>query len=290
MPWASRISTISLPIWAVDSTEAPPSGGLYGATEHALLESDPALKCELASRLYEYWQSGELVREESDRMLGIDDPGRPPRPVLVDPRDLARRSPATAQGRIHLLHAFAHIEFCAINIALDAVYRFRQMPDDFVRDWLRVASEEALHFRLLQGALRQRGSHYGACDAHGGLWDMVVRTRHDVLHRMALVPRVMEARGLDVTPAMMRRFEQAGAPDVVEILGRIYADEIGHVRIGNHWYQWLCAQQGREPKTTFRELIDSYMEGGLRGPFNWQARLEAGFDEEELTALEADRT
>jgi uncharacterized ferritin-like protein (DUF455 family) len=189
-------------------------------------------------------------------------------------------------GRICLLHAFAHIEFNAINIALDAAYRFREMPRQFVSDWLLVASEEARHFQLLSQELGRRGSYYGAHRAHRGLWDMVCKTRANVLHRMALVPRVMEARGLDVTPAMIAKFEQIDDQVAVEILQTIYRDEVGHVRIGNHWYQQLCAQQELDADETFRELIKVYMGGKLRGPFNWPARIEAGFQAAELGALE----
>jgi len=243
-------------------------------------------KCEAVRSLFDDWRQGGLARDVDYQLLPVDDPGRPEKPVLVDPRQLARRSTATEEGRIHLLHAFAHIEFCAINIALDAVYRFRQMPDQYVSDWLLVASEEAKHFQLLNDSLRQRGSYYGSCEAHSGLWDMVCKTRHDVLHRMALVPRVMEARGLDVTPAMIKRFNQVADTEAVDILKVIYADEVGHVRIGNHWYRQLCEQRQFEPASTFQTLINEYLGGKLRGPFNWEARLEAGFEAGELEALE----
>jgi uncharacterized ferritin-like protein (DUF455 family) len=160
------------------------------------------------------------------------------------------------------------------------------MPEQFISDWLMVATEEARHFQLLEHELRQRGSYYGAHHAHRGLWDMVCKTRHDVLHRMALVPRVMEARGLDVTPAMIAKFKQNDDRAAVEILEIIYLDEIGHVRIGNHWYGYLCEQQGLDAERTFRDLVIQYMDGKLRGPFNWPARIEAGFQETELSALE----
>lgn len=259
---------------------------LYQQTERALLDREPAKKCLLAKNLFDDWRKARLGRDQQSPVLAIDDPGRPERPCLVDPRNLKRRSTATEQGRIYLLHAFAHIEFCAINIALDAVYRFRDMPDQFVHDWLQVASEEARHFQLIDDCLRQRGSYYGDCEAHSGLWDMVCKTRHDVLHRMALVPRVMEARGLDVTPGMIKRFQQADDVQAAEILEIIYADEIGHVAIGNFWYRDLCKQRSLEPTTTFQSLVDDYLGGKLRGPFNWQARLEAGFEKDELQSLE----
>ena len=260
---------------------------LYGRLERAILEADVQKKCDLTAALVEDWRSGSLKRDPDAVVLPIDDPGRPQRPELVDPRQLERRSVATPDGRLRLLHAFAHIEFNAINIALDAAYRFRTMPDAYISDWLRVASEEALHFRLLRETLRQRDSDYGQFPAHSGLWDMVCKTRHDVLHRMALVPRVMEARGLDVTPAMIAKFGQFEDNAAVAILERIYEDEIDHVRIGNRWFNTLCRQRGLDARATFRSLLDDYMGGRLRGPFNWKARLEAGFDSEELEALES---
>jgi uncharacterized ferritin-like protein (DUF455 family) len=193
---------------------------------------------------------------------------------------------SSAAGRIGFLQAFAHIEFNALNIALDAVYRFRPMPMQYVSDWLLVASEEAKHFLLLDDCLTERGSFYGEHDAHRGLWDMVCKTRHDILHRMALVPRVMEARGLDVTPSMINKFNQANDLRAVEILEIIYRDEIGHVRIGNFWYQTLCDERKLDSTQTFSDLVDFYMDGKLRGPFNWPARLEAGFEKSELESLE----
>jgi uncharacterized ferritin-like protein (DUF455 family) len=259
---------------------------LFQQIEAAMLASDADHKCDLTTQLHHAWQQGELSYQPQSVILPFDDPGRPLQPELVDPRKLERRSVATESGRICLLHAFAHIEFNAINIALDAAYRFREMPRQFVSDWLLVASEEARHFQLLSRELRRRGSYYGAHLAHRGLWDMVCKTRANVLHRMALVPRVMEARGLDVTPGMITKFEQIDDQVAVEILEVIYREEVGHVRIGNHWYQQLCAQQGLNADETFRELIKLFMGGKLRGPFNWPARIEAGFQAAELSALE----
>lgn len=259
---------------------------IFQLVEAALLQQDPQLKCDQVGALQADWQNGSLDLRPQSRILSIDDPGRPQRPELVIPRNLANRSFATESGRISLLHSIAHIEFNAINIALDAVYRFRSMPRQYVSDWLLVASEEARHFCLLEGELRRRGSFYGAYQAHRGFWDMVCKTRDNPLHRMALVPRVMEARGLDVTPGLMEKFEQVGDRTAVELLNIIYRDEIGHVRIGNDWYYYLCRQQGLDPKPTFQKLLRHYMGGNLRGPFNWPARLEAGFDEHEIKLLE----
>ena len=259
---------------------------LYQRVEAALLESDPGKKCELTFILATEWQHSALPRIDNTDIRPLDMPGQPALPKLVNPRDLKRRSMSSEAGRISFLHAFAHIEFNAINIALDAVYRFRQMPDQYVSDWLLVASEEAKHFRLLDDSLNERGSYYGELDAHRGLWDMVCKTRHDILHRMALVPRVMEARGLDVTPAMITKFNQANDQSAVDILNVIYKDEIGHVRIGNFWYQSLCDARKLDAQKTFSELVGRYMNGKLRGPFNRPARLAAGFDASELDALE----
>ncbi len=258
----------------------------FRQVEAAILEPDPGSKCALAAGLRQAWEEGCGIDDAARPVLPIDDPGRPARPALVDPRRLERRSFASRQGRVRMLHAFAHIEFNAINIALDAVYRFRQMPRAFVADWLRVATEEARHFELLQAELRVRGSGYGDFPAHRGLWDMVCRTRGDLLHRMALVPRVMEARGLDVTPAMIERFRQFGDAAAASILEVIYRDEIGHVRIGDYWFRQQCGQRGLDVEETFRQLVGTYLDGRLRGPFNRPARIEAGFGERELDVLE----
>jgi uncharacterized ferritin-like protein (DUF455 family) len=260
---------------------------LYAAIYQAIAETDPLAKCQLAEALSQCWAEGKLQRMEGGEVLGIDIPGRPQHPELVDPRKVPRRSLATEQGRIVMLHSFAHIEFNAINLALDAAYRFRKMPDDFVSDWLKVAREEAHHFRLVADYLLDLGSSYGAFTAHNGLWDMVCKTRHDVLHRMALVPRVMEARGLDVTPGLMQKFSQIGDQRTVDILQVIYQEEIGHVAIGNRWYQYCCDQRRLNARETFIALIGEYFSGCLRGPFNHVARIEAGFEEDELNQLES---
>src|SRR4051812_19330104 len=187
-----------------------------------------------------------------------DLPGRPARPLLVPPRQVRARSPATPQGRAALLHAIAHIEFNAINLALDAAFRFAGMPVQFYTDWLRVASEEALHFSLLREHLRSLGHDYGDFDAHDGLWSMTQRTAGDIVARMALVPRTLEARGLDATPPLQAKFGQAGDARAVEILGIILRDEVGHVAIGNHWYRWLCEREGLDPATHYAVLTERH--------------------------------
>lgn len=250
------------------------------------MEQSPHQKCLLVKALVDEWNRGVLQKLDDEPIAAIDVPGRPQRLKLVDPRVVPRRTLVSEEGRLGMLHSFAHIEFNAINLALDAAYRFREMPDQFITDWLKVAVEEAHHFSLLQDYLNSQGSEYGNFDAHNGLWDMVCKTRHDVLHRMALVPRVMEARGLDVTPGLMKKFEQIGDLRTVEILQVIYDEEIGHVEIGNRWYYFCCEQRGVDPRVTFRNLISEYFGGSLRGPFNHEARVQAGFEVDELIELE----
>jgi uncharacterized ferritin-like protein (DUF455 family) len=259
---------------------------LYPEIALALGENDVASKCDGVRRLAHDWQDQRLIREKDSSIEDFDQPGRPERPRLVDPREVPRRGLTSERGRLVMLHAFAHIEFNAINLALDAAYRFRSMPDPFIEDWLGVAVQEAEHFQLINDYLHDLGSYYGEFPAHNGLWDMVCKTRHDVLHRMALVPRVMEARGLDVTPGLMRRFAEVGDERAVSILQVIYREEIGHVCIGNHWYHFCCQQRKLDARETFRQLIDQYFSGRLRGPFNHAARIDAGFDEDEISMLE----
>ena len=216
-------------------------------------------------------------------------PGRPARPELIDPGKVPQRSVHTPEGRAALVHAICHIEFNAINLALDAIWRFDGMPDAFYLDWLRVAREEAYHFSLLHDHLRTRLGHaYGDFPAHDGLWAMCEKTQGDITARMALVPRTLEARGLDATPLIQRKLRAVGTPDALaacDILDIILRDEIGHVAIGNHWYRWLCKQRGLEPLAHYRVLARQYGAPRLKGPFNTAARQQAGFTADELAAL-----
>ena len=261
---------------------------IHEAAYQCLMQPDVMLKASETKALYKQYEKGEsLLREGDDEILKAEVPGRPEKPELVPPQSVKMRKLTTPQGRAVLMHAVAHIEFNAINLALDAIYRFRDMPDQFYRDWLLVAAEESKHFLLLKQRLSDMGHEYGDMPAHNGLWEMAVRTDHDVLTRMALVPRVLEARGLDVTPGMIKRLEQVGDTETVAILHIILADEIGHVAIGSHWFKFCCKQQGVEPESTFRDLLKEYMGGGLRGPFYIEGRLQAGFSEDELEQLAA---
>jgi len=256
------------------------------AAQQVLLERDPRAKAEAARALYARVIAHEVACLPSIVIAepsGL--PGRPERPLLVEPRLLQRRSMQSAEGRAVLLHALAHIEFNAINLALDAVWRFAGMPEAFYVDWLRVAAEEAHHFSLLTARLAEFGHAYGDFPAHDGLWDMCERTRGDVLARMALVPRTLEARGLDASPPIRARLVQAGDEASAAILDVILRDEIGHVLIGNRWFRHLCDRDLLDPHSTYVRLAEQYRAPKLRGPFNFDARREAGFDEAELAAL-----
>ncbi|MCK5917737.1 MAG: ferritin-like domain-containing protein [Cocleimonas sp.] len=249
-----------------------------------LMEPDVTLKLQQTIALY---------AEQKDRLPILSDspvntipiPGRPEKPELVSPKKLKHRKLASTSGRANLIHAVTHIEFNAINLALDAVYRFRNMPAEFYIDWLQVAAEEAYHFSLLSKRLESMGYHYGELPAHNGLWEMTVRTDYDVMVRMALVPRVLEARGLDVTPGMMQRLQEVGDQETVDILKIILKDEIGHVTIGSRWFHYCCEERGLEPLKTFRKLLLKYMGAPLRSPFYSEARLQAGFSQQELDEL-----
>lgn len=249
-----------------------------------LMLCEPDAKCAAVKSLRAEWLSGGLPsgRVEVQR---VKLPGRPAKPELVLPMNVPRRKLTTEKGRTALIHAVAHIEFNAINLALDAVYRFQNLPEQYISDWLQVAEEEAYHFSLLRERLMQMDVVYGDFEAHNGLWDMAVKTDHDVMVRMALVPRVLEARGLDVTPGMMDKLRDVGDDTTVAILEIILRDEIGHVAIGSHWFKFFCAERELKPQHTFRQLLKEYMTGRLKGPYHTEARLQAGFDEEELAAL-----
>lgn len=217
----------------------------------------------------------------------IRPPGRPDKPALVSPRDAPSRGLGSLEGRAAFVHAIAHIEFNAINLALDAAYRFRGMPAQFYSDWLSVADDEARHHAMLASRLQDLGFGYGDFDAHNGLWEMAEKTADSCLARMALVPRVLEARGLDVTPGMINRLRGLGDHASADVLELILSEEVRHVAIGSHWFAWCCEREGREPETTFIELIRDLAKGAIRGPFNLPARAAAGFADSEMALLSA---
>lgn len=249
-------------------------------------EVDPASKARNTIALAATWQQGRLALD-SQAMLqpSLPIPGRPEKPELISPKFVKQRSMHTEEGRAATIHALAHIEFNAINLALDAIWRFAGMPDDYYADWLKVAGEEALHFSLLSDHLQKLGWRYGDFPAHNSLWEMAEKTSEDVLARMALVPRTLEARGLDASPPMRAKLAQAGDHAAAAILDIILRDEIGHVAIGNRWYNMLCAQRDLDPVALYPQLAQQYKAPVLRGPFNLQARRDAGFSDAELAAL-----
>ena len=249
--------------------------------------ADPAQKATAARELYDAARA-DLPLDTARELVRPDGvPGRPERPLLVPTLQVPKRSPFTTEGRAALLHAIAHIEFNAINLALDAVWRFAGMPREFYLDWLKVAAEEALHFTLLHEHLQSLGRQYGDFDAHDGLWTMAERTAGDVLARMALVPRTLEARGLDATPPLQAKLARAGDSRAVEILDIILRDEIGHVEIGNRWYRQLCRERSLDPVALYPDLVRQYEAPRLRPPFNLSARHAAGFSAEELAYLQS---
>ncbi len=220
----------------------------------------------------------------SPAIVAITLPGRPAKPELVQPNQLVQRKLNSPEGRAALIHAVAHIEFNAINLAWDAVYRFPGLPDDYYRDWASVAADEARHFQLLSARLAELGHAYGDFPAHNGLWQMACDTAHDAMVRMALVPRVLEARGLDVTPGMIERLRRIGDAATIAVLEVILREEVRHVAIGSRWFASICRQRGLQPRETFLKLVQAQA-APLRLPFNVAARLQAGFDQDELDGL-----
>jgi uncharacterized ferritin-like protein (DUF455 family) len=255
-----------------------------------LIETDPRAKTQGVAELAAAVAADSYTLDAATVLHADDDavPGRPARPELVPPRLVGRRSMATPEGRAMLVHALAHIEFNAVNLALDAVWRFAGMPDAYYTDWLRVAAEEARHFDLLAEHLRALGWAYGDFPGHDSLWEMVAKTSGDVLARMALVPRTMEARGLDAIPPLRAKLAQAGDEAAARILDVLLRDEVGHVEIGNRWYFYLCHQRGLEPVATYDALTAQYKAPVLKGPFNVAARRAAGFTDAELARFDAD--
>ena len=255
-----------------------------------LAEPSPVVKAAGTSQLLNAWNKNTIIVDIhtvlAPKLISQQPiPGRPEKPELVTPLTVKKRAMNTPEGRAALVHALAHIEFNAINLALDAVWRFANMPTQYYIDWLKVAAEESYHFSLLNEHLHLLGYEYGSFCSHNSLWEMVDKTKTDVLARMALVPRTMEARGLDASPLLRNKLAQAGDKAAANILSIILRDEIGHVAIGNYWYNWLCKQRDLEPVSTYVKLAIKYGAPKMRGPFNLEARRAAGFTEAELALL-----
>jgi uncharacterized ferritin-like protein (DUF455 family) len=275
---------MTLPSKHNPGTNQPPE--LRQAALFWLSEPDAARKAQGVAALAQAWLSDSMSLDPHVLLTALSPiPGQPVKPELVSPLAVKRRAMNTVEGRAVLIHALAHIEFNAINLALDAIWRFAGMPPAYYVDWLQVAKEEALHFSLLADHLQKQGYAYGDFPAHNSLWEMAAKTEGDVLARIALVPRTMEARGLDASPPVRAKLAQAGDMAAAEILDIILRDEIGHVAIGNNWYAWLCEQRSLEPIATYAQLANQYAAPMMRGPFNLEARRAAGFSEPELAAL-----
>ena len=265
------------------------AASLFDAARACLDAASPEAKLERTFEAVQGFARGELaIPAVAPAPEPIRMPGRPAKPRLVHPRDLPRRGFGSDEGRAAFIHAVAHIEFNAIDLAWDAVYRFRGMPEAYYADWVSVANDEARHFAMLRKRLEEFGRDYGDFDAHNGLWEMAEKTALDGLARMALVPRVLEARGLDVTPGMIAKLRALGDAATAAILEVILREEVAHVAAGSRWYRWHCERAGVDPRARFRELLREHAGGVLHGPFNMQARLEAGFDVDELDSLLAE--
>jgi uncharacterized ferritin-like protein (DUF455 family) len=264
------------------------SDELLQVAQHCLTLADPQQKVDATFAAAARMRAGQLRLPDANTVppAPISSPGRPDQPRLVAPRDVPQRKLSTPLGRVGLIHAVAHIEFNAINLAWDAVYRFRGMPAAYYADWVSVADDEARHFTLLQARLAELGHRYGDFEAHDGLWQAAVVTADSCLKRMALVPRVLEARGLDVTPGMIERLRSVGDRATVAILDVILREEIAHVAAGTRWFEFCCGAAGLDPPSTFLDLLATHGGGAVRGPFNHPARLLAGFTASELAGLE----
>lgn len=257
----------------------------------ALTECNVNNKIDLTNSLYKLVIAHQKSLQDifdftkSNHILELINPGRPDKPELVLPKNLPRRKLLTIEGKAALLHAICHIEFNAINLALDAVYRFQNMPEQYYLDWITIAYEEAKHFLLLKNYLLDLGYDYGSFVAHNGLWELAVNTNYDILVRMALVPRVMEARGLDATPGIINKFRAINDLRAVDILNIILDEEQGHVACGNKWYKYVCDLRNIDYIQEFKYLIKKYSVQ-IKLPIDRQHRLAAGFTAEELDIIE----
>jgi uncharacterized ferritin-like protein (DUF455 family) len=252
---------------------------LAQAAVAVLRAAEPAEKVALSHAAAAAWRDGALA--EVGSAAPPERPARPSRPELRAPRDMPRRrAGGSTATRIALLHALAHIELNAIDLAWDIVARFAHtdLPRVFYDDWVAVADDEAKHHALIAGRLAALGAAYGDLPAHDGLWEAAQTTAHDLLARLAIVPLVLEARGLYVTPVLIQRFPRPGDADSAAALQIVYDDEIGHVAAGRCWFEWLCEERGLAPVTTYHQLVRHHFRGALKPPFNRAGRAAAGFD------------
>ncbi len=258
---------------------------LFDIAYACLVADDLEQKLQLTEAASAAWKKRALSLSPPENSNRVEIAGHPSKPQWVAPRQLKQRNLSSDEGRAVMIHAIAHIEFNAINLAWDAVHRFQQMPEEYYSDWIQVALDEVNHFLMLQKRLHSCGHEYGDFPGHNGLWNLAQRTAHDPLIRMALIPRMMEAHGLDVTPGIIRRFEGVGDQETAAALKVIMQEEVGHVQAGNRWFQYLCQQRGLEPERTYFELLGRYNTSERRAPINREARLAAGFTQSEIERL-----
>lgn len=260
---------------------------LYEEAKSCFLSADPDEKIALTYQACAAWQDNKLSWKDGNKPILLNEPGRLEKPEIVMPRDIGKRKLNKEEGRAALIHALAHIELTAVNLAWDSVYRYRDMPKEYYQDWVLCAQEEAEHFTLLRDRLREMGYDYGSFPAHNELWKMAINTEHDLMDRMGIVHRVFEARALDVIPGTLKKFEKQNDKAMVKVLTQICNEEVGHVSSGTRWFHYRCEQAKLDPDTTFFNLIEQYMTQALNGPFNHEARLACGFSQNELAYLEA---
>ncbi|MBS3963016.1 MAG: ferritin-like domain-containing protein [Methylomonas sp.] len=263
---------------------------LFDLAASCLFDADIPAKLQTTHEAQRLAQRGDLSFSEPGQPKPISATLFPEKPVLLIPKHMPRRRLGSVEGKAAFFHALAHIEFMAIYLAWDIIYRFRGLPEAFYRDWLRIADEEAQHFTMIARHLSTWGVCYGDLPAHRGLWLCAEDTAHDVLARLAVVPRCMEARGLDVTPDMIAKLDAMGDTSGVTVLQRIFDDEIGHVERGSYWFNTLARQRGLHPEQHFKSLILAYHKAKPKGPFNREVRIIAGFTDDELDWLEDDDT
>ncbi len=259
---------------------------IFTLAECCLHQTEVGPKIETTHKAIKLFEKGQLSFESFESVKPISFNKFPDKPQLLPPRDMPKRSVNSPSGKIAFFHALAHIEFVAIYLAWDILYRFRGLPNKFYQDWLRVADEEAQHFTLIRNYLLAMGSDYGELPAHSGLWEYAEETSVDVLDRLALVPRCMEARGLDITPQMIDKFKRQSDNKSVNLLTKILEDEVGHVKIGSDWFKTICEQRGINQEQKYIELIEKFYVGKPKGPFNRELRIIAGFSNAEIDWLE----
>lgn len=259
---------------------------LFQQAKDCFLTADPEEKVEKTFDLTSAWQSGNLSWDQDEPIEIFDEPGRLSKPEIVMPKDLGKRKAGSAKGRATLIHALAHIELTAVNLAWDAIFRYRDMPKEFYNDWAQCAKEEATHFSMLKSRLQEMGYDYGSFPAHNELWKMAIETKNDLVDRMAVVHRVFEARALDVVPGTIKRFDNIGDQFMVKTLNIICDEEIGHVSSAAHWFRYSCKKEKKDPDLEFSRLLKQYMRSPPKGPFDHVVRLQAGFSQNELDFLE----